>query len=98
VAFESLAAAGGADVSENPVRGNQVVLSWPAGTGNARVRLFTFTGEQLLDATVGAPSNEYVWDLTLGGTRRVVNGAYIFVVDVDGHRYQRRVFVARPTP
>ena len=97
-AFENLATAGGAQVSENPVRGNQVVLSWPAGTGSARVRLFSFTGEQLLDASVGAPSNEYVWDLTLGGARRVVNGAYIFVVDVDGHRYQRRIFVARTAP
>ena len=100
-AFAQLAAAGGAEVSENPVRGDQVVIAWPppAGTGDARVSVYSFTGERLHQATVAAPSNEYVWDLTIGGgARRVVNGAYIIVVDVDGHRYQRRLFVARPAP
>jgi len=33
-----------------------------------------------------------------GGARRVVNGAYIVVVEVDGQRYRRRLFVARPIP
>jgi hypothetical protein len=96
-AFATLAAAAGAEVSENPVRSDQVVISWPATIGSARISVFTFTGERLLEAIVGAPSNEYVWDLTLdGGTRRVVNGAYVVVVDVDGQRYRRRLFVARP--
>jgi len=100
VAFKQLAAATGAEVSENPVRDNQVVISWPAptGTGDSRVSLFSFTGEQLFATTVPAPNNEYVWDLTLGGTRHIVNGAYIIVVDVDGHRYRRRLFIARPGP
>lgn len=98
-AFVQLATAGGAEVSENPVRNDQVVISWPAGTGNARVSVYGFTGERLHGATVAAPSNEYVWDLTLGGgARRVVNGAYIVVVEVDGQRFRRRLFVARPTP
>ena len=98
-AFLQLAALGDAEVSENPVRSNQVVISWPAGTGNARVSVYAFTGERLHQVTVPAPTNEYVWDLTVGGgTRRVVNGAYIVVVDVDGRRYRRRLFVARPTP
>jgi len=98
-AFEQLAAAAGAEVSENPVRSNQVVISWPAGTGAARLSVFSFLGERLYQTTVAAPTNEYVWDLTIGGgARRVVNGAYIIVVDVDGHRYRRRLFVARPAP
>ncbi len=98
-AFEQLAAAPGADVSENPVRSDQVVISWPAATGNASVSIFGFTGDRLFTTTVPAPNNEYVWDLTLGGgARRVVNGAYIIVVAVDGHRYRRRLFVARPAP
>ena len=98
-AFTQLAAAADAEVSENPVRSNQVVISWPATVVSARVSIFTFTGERLLEATVAAPSNEYVWDLTLdGGSRRVVNGGYVVVVDVDGQRYQRRLFVARPAP
>ena len=88
-----------ADVSENPVRGDSVVISWPAGTGAARLSVFTFTGERLHQTTIPAPGNEYVWDLTLGGgTRRVVNGAYIVVVEVNGQRYRRRLFVARPSP
>jgi hypothetical protein len=93
------AAQGEAQVSENPVRSDQVVISWPAGTGAARVAVYAFTGERLHLATVAAPTNEYVWDLTMGGgARRVANGAYIVVVDVDGRRYRRRLFVARPAP
>ncbi len=98
-AFTRLAAAADAEVSENPVRSDQVVISWPATVSSARISVFTFTGERLLQATVAAPGNEYVWDLTLdGGTRRVVNGGYVVVVDVDGQRYQRRLFVARLAP
>ena len=98
-AFVQLAAVGDAEVSENPVRGDQVVISWPAGAGvgSARLAVYAFTGERLHLATISAPTNEYVWDLMLGG-RRVVNGAYIVVVDVDGRRYRRRLFVARPGP
>lgn len=92
--------AAGAEVSENPVRGNQVVISWPSAvaTSSARVFVFSFTGEQLFTTTVPPSTNEYVWDLMLGGSRRVVNGVYIIVVDVAGQRYRRRLFVARPGP
>ena len=87
------------EVSENPVRSDQVVISWPAATGDARLSVFGFTGERLYQTTVAAPTNEYVWDLrTGGGARRVVNGAYLIVVDVAGQRYRRRLFVARPHP
>jgi Zinc carboxypeptidase len=98
-AFDQLTSAADAQVSENPVRSDQVVISWPATTTSARISVYTFTGERLFQATVSAPSNEYVWDLTVGGGgRRVVNGAYIVVVDVDGQRLRRRLFVARPHP
>ena len=100
-AFLQLAASAGAEVSENPVKSNQVVISWPTptGTGDARLSVYSFTGERLFVTTVPAPTNEYVWDLTLdGGSRRLVNGAYIVVVEVEGQRYRRRLFVARPAP
>ena len=97
-AFQLLAGPGAAEVSENPVRSDQVVISWPAGSGTTRVAIYGFTGERLHQATVAPPTNEYVWDLTLGGQHRVVNGAYIVVVEVDGRRYRRRLFVARPVP
>jgi hypothetical protein len=96
-----VAADSGAAVSENPVKSNQVVISWPApaGTGDARLAVYSFLGERLFTTTVAAPTNEYVWDLTLdGGGRRLVNGAYIVVVDVGGRHYRRRLFVARPSP
>jgi len=98
-AASASAQAAGAEVSENPVRSDQVVISWPAATGNATLSVFSFLGERLFQTTVPAATNEYVWDLTLGGgARRVVNGAYIIVVEVDGHRYRRRLFVSRPVP
>ncbi|HEY3219982.1 MAG TPA: hypothetical protein VGJ80_04555 [Gemmatimonadales bacterium] len=75
------------------------MISWPVATGDARLSVFGFTGQRLYQTTVPAPTNEYVWDLMVGGgARRVVNGAYIVVVEVDGHRYRRRLFVARPSP
>src|SRR3989442_13854291 len=98
-AFLQLAATAGAEVSENPVRSNQVVISWPVGTGDARLSVFSFIGERLYQTTVAAPTNEYVWDLTIGGgARRGVNGAYIIVVGAGWHRYRRRPVVARPAP
>ena len=93
-AFQLIAAAGGADVSENPVKGDQVVISWAAGAAPARVGIYTFTGERLIATTVAPPNNEYVWDLTAGG-RRMPNGAYLVVVQVDGRVFRRRLFLTR---
>ena len=82
------------EVSENPVRGAQVVIAWPVGTNDARVAIYSFRGERLVSAAIAPPNDEYVWDLTVGG-RPVSNGGYIVVVEVDGRRMQRRLFVAR---
>ncbi len=92
--FQLLAAAGGADVSENPVRSDQVVISWAAGTTPARVGIYTFMGERLIATSVPPPNNEYVWDLKAGG-RRMPNGAYLVVVQVDGRVFRRRLFLTR---
>jgi hypothetical protein len=92
--FQLLATTGGADVSENPVRSDQVVISWAAGTTPARVGIYTFTGERLIATTVPPPNNEYVWDLKAGG-RRMPNGAYLVVVQVDGRVLRRRLFLTR---
>lgn len=94
VAFQAIAPVGDLEVSANPVRGTQVVFAWPAGTGAARVAVYSFRGERLVGATVQPPNNEYVWDLTVRG-RPAVNGAYLVVVEVDGRRYRRRLFVVR---
>ncbi len=93
-AFQAVAAVGELEVSENPVRGTQVVFAWPPGSASARVGVYSYLGEQLLAATVAPPNNEYVWDLSIRG-RAVANGAYLVVVDVDGQRFQRRLFVRR---
>ena len=99
LAFMQTQAAAPFELSENPVRSNQVVISWPppAASADARIDIYTFTGERIFTTTVAAPSTEYVWDLTLG-TRRVVNGAYIVVVDVGGQARRRRLFIDRPAP
>jgi hypothetical protein len=83
------------EVSENPVRGTQVVFSWPVGSGTPRVGVYSFTGERLLSATLAPGSTEYAWDL-LAGSRRVSNGAYLVVLELDGNVSRRRLFVTRP--
>ncbi len=83
------------EVSENPVRGTQVVFSWPAGSGAPRLGVYSFTGERLVSATLAPGSTEYAWDL-LAGSRRVANGAYLVVLELDGQVSRRRLFVTRP--
>lgn len=82
------------DVSENPVRGTQVVMSWPAGTGAPRLGVYTLTGARLLQATLAPGDTEYAWDLTAGG-RSVPNGAYLVTLELDGRVLRRRLFVTR---
>jgi len=92
--FQVLTVAAAVGVSENPVRSDQVVVSWPLGVTAARVGIYTFTGDRLISATVAPPNNEFVWDLTAGG-RRVANGAYLVIVQVDGRVSRQRLFVTR---
>jgi hypothetical protein len=97
LAFVQTQAAAPVEFSENPVHSDQVVISWTGATGDSRVEIYTFAGERIFTTTVAAPSTEYVWDLTLG-TRRVVNGAYIVVVDAGGQMSRRRLFIDRRGP
>ena len=94
-AFASLAPAAALEVSENPVRGTQVVISWPAGTGAPRIGVYTFTGKRLVSTTLAPGSDEYAWDLT-SGHGPVPSGAYLVVLELDGRVYRRRLFVTRP--
>jgi zinc carboxypeptidase len=97
VAFQSLAVVGSAQLSENPVRGTEVFISWPAAAGSSRIGIYSFAGQRLVSATVPAGQNEYRWDLTIGG-RRAPNGAYIVVVESGGQMFRHRLFVTRPPP
>jgi hypothetical protein len=94
LSLDSLAPPEALEVSENPVHGGQVVISWPAGSGAPRVGVYTFTGSRLLQATLNPGATEYAWDLTAGG-RPVVNGAYLVILELDGHVLRRRLFVTR---
>jgi hypothetical protein len=93
--FATLPPVTGVELSENPVRGSQVVISWPAGTGFPRVEIFTFTGKRLVSEALTPGAVEYAWDLTAAG-RPVPSGAYLVVLELDGHVYRRRLFVTRP--
>jgi len=96
VLFQAVAAAGQAEVSENPVKSDLVVITWPVG-GRAQVGIYNYAGAPLVRAVVAGGLGEYDWDLTVGG-RHVANGAYLIVVQVDGKTYRRRLFVTRPGP
>jgi hypothetical protein len=98
MSFGQLAAASPMEFSENPVRSDQVVIAWPTPVSDSHLEIYTFTGDRIFSATIAAPSNEYVWDLTLGGTRRAVNGGYIVVIAAGGQSYQKRLFIDRAGP
>ncbi len=93
-ALDPLGPAAALEVSENPVRGGQVVVSWPAGTGAPRLGVYTLTGARLVQSTLAPGATEYVWDLTAGG-RPVSNGAYLVILELDGRVLRRRLFVTR---
>jgi hypothetical protein len=93
-AFVALPPPAALEVSENPVRGNQVWISWPAGVGTPRLGIYTFTGERLVSTTLPLGTTEYDWDLT-AGSGRVPNGAYLVVLELDGRVSRRRLFVTR---
>ena len=93
-ALDSLAPPVALEVSENPVRGSQVVISWPAGMGAPRLGIYSFTGARLLQTSLGPGATEYAWDLSAGG-RAVTNGAYLVVLELDGRVLRRRLFVTR---
>lgn len=93
-AFEALPPVASLEVSENPVKGSQVVFSWPAGTGAPQIGVYTFGGDRLVSAVLTPGSTEYAWDLTTG-SRRVPNGAYVVVLQLDGQVLRRRLFVTR---
>ncbi len=93
-ALDSLAPPAALELSENPVRGGQVVISWPAGTSAPRLSIFTFTGSRLLQTSLGAGATEFAWDLSAGG-RLVPSGAYLVVLELDGRVMRRRLFITR---
>ncbi|HET7790080.1 MAG TPA: M14 family zinc carboxypeptidase [Gemmatimonadales bacterium] len=88
-------AASDLEVSDNPARGSQVVLSWPAGSGTAVIAVYTFLGDRVFVTSQPASAGQYVWDLSSGG-RPVGNGAYLVVVRIGATILQRKLFVARP--
>ena len=93
-AFAALPPVAALEVSENPVHGSQVVFSWPAGSGAPLIGVYTFGGDRLISAVLPPGSTEYAWDLT-AGSRRVPNGAYIVLLQLDGRVMRRRLFVTR---
>ena len=93
-AFAALPPVAALELSENPVHGSQVVFSWPAGTGAPLIGVYTFGGDRFISAVLTPGSTEYAWDLTTG-SRRVPNGAYIVVLQLDGRVLRRRLFVTR---
>jgi hypothetical protein len=93
-AFAALPPVAALELSENPVHGSQVVFSWPVGTGAPLIGVYSFGGDRLVSTVLTPGSTEYAWDLT-AGSRRVPNGAYIVVLQLDGRVLRRRVFVTR---
>jgi hypothetical protein len=87
--------AGDLGVSENPVRSSRVHFTWPGGTGDARLSVFTLAGLLVYRTTVSAADGRAAWDLTDLTGAAVGNGAYAVVLEVGGDVLRKRLFVAR---
>lgn len=85
----------GIGVSENPVRSSRVFFNWTAGTGDARLSVFTLAGLLVYRVTVSAADGLVAWDLTDVDGRPVRNGAYAVVLEAGGEVLRKRLFVAR---
>jgi len=89
------AAVGELGVSENPVRSSRVYFTWQAGSGGARLSVFTFNGQLVYRTVVAAGDGQAGWDLTNTGGAAIRNGAYVVILEVGGAVLRRRLFVAR---
>lgn len=91
VAAEELVA-----LSANPVRGEQLVVSY--GEAPARVEVFTAAGRRVRGLAVEAAAGpgRVVWDLTDDDGRPVANGAYYLFLELPGGALRRTVYVLRP--
>jgi hypothetical protein len=85
--------------SENPVRRERVVFSWPTGVGAGELRVYDFAGRLVWHISV--PSSG-----TAGGVARtewnlakdaIANGTYIVVAEAGGRTARQKLFVARAT-
>jgi subtilisin family serine protease len=69
-------------------------LSFTGLPSGARVRVFTLTGEQVIDGTASA-GGVFTWDGNTRFGRRAASGTYYATIDAGGARLVRRVVVIR---
>jgi subtilisin family serine protease len=62
--------------------------------GGARVRLFTLTGEQVIDGAASA-AGVFTWDGSTRFGRRAASGTYFAAIEAGGAKLVRRVVVIR---
>jgi hypothetical protein len=82
-------------LSDNPVRGDRVVVAWPVSSSEVEFVVYTFAGEPVFRVMLPAGTAEFEWDLATASGARVRDGGYIVAVRMGGAVYRRRLFVAR---
>jgi hypothetical protein len=77
--------------STNPVRSNEVHLTWPFGSAGGDLRVFDFAGRLVWATSVPGDAGIVRWDIASG----VRNGVYLAVARSDGRVRRLKLFVAR---
>lgn len=82
-------------LSQNPLRSGSVTFRWAAaGSGPARVIVYSLLGTPVASAVMLPDSGAWTWDGSVGGAP-AANGAYIVTVTRgDGKRMRHRLIVA----
>lgn len=84
------------EVSANPVRTPPVAIRWPAGTGVARVDVFTILGTRVATESFASDPGLWRWNVETTAGAPLANGVYLIVVSrSDGTRLRRRIFIAK---
>lgn len=82
------------NLSANPVRGDELVVSWTEAPETAAV--YALGGRRVRSLTDAIGGGHLAWDLTDDEGRPLANGAYFLVLDYAGRRVLEKVLLLRP--
>jgi hypothetical protein len=82
-------------LSENPVRGAQLIMNFREAP--LRVELYTLAGGRVADLRTRLEGDTRLrWDLQNDRNQRVAPGVYLLIVETGGETFRERLFILTP--